>query len=48
MDQAILLGKRKLNGASTRSLNWHGFRSCLSDPESSKPLLMELNLISVI
>ena len=24
MDQAILLGKRKLYGASTRSLNWHG------------------------
>ena len=44
MDHAIPLGKLKLCGVSSQSLNW--FRSYLST-ESNKRLFMELNLISV-
>ena len=44
MDHAILLGKLKLYGVSSQSLNW--FQSYLT--ESNKRSLMEFNLISVI
>ena len=46
MDHAILLGKLKLYGVSSQSLNL--FRSYLSDRQLNKRLLMEFNLISVM
>ena len=46
MDHAILLGKLKLCGVSSQSLNL--FRSYLSDRKLNKRLLMEFNLISVM